>query len=63
MQIKPKWSETCKKHKTGNAQFFPVAGASNRQLTYLPLENVNTSYHTEFYQILTINVAWVQKRH
>ena len=37
----------------------PVAGGR----PFLPLENVNTSYHTEFHQILSINVAWVPKRH
>ena len=39
----------------------PVPAAGGRPI--LPLENVNTSYHTEFHQILTINVAWVPKRH
>ena len=39
----------------------PVPAAGGRPI--LPLENVNTSYHTEFHQILSINVAWVPKRH
>ena len=33
----------------------PVAGAGGRP--FLPLENVNTSYHSEFQQILSINVV------
>ena len=33
----------------------PVAGAGSRP--FLPLENVNTSYHSEFQQILSINVV------
>ena len=61
LQIDPKWSETCKKQETGDTEFSPVASASNRQSTNLPLENVDTNYHTKFPQILSINVAWVPK--
>ena len=59
LQIDPKWSETCKKQETGDTEFSPVASASNQQSTNLPLENVDTSYHIKFPQILSINVAWV----
>ena len=59
MQIDSKWSETRKKHEIGETEFLPVAGSR----PILTLKNVNTSYHTEFHQILTINVAWVAKRH
>ena len=34
---------------------MPVAVAGGRP--FLPLENVNTSYHSEFQQILSINVV------
>ena len=61
LQIVSKWSKTRKKHEIG--EFLPVAGAGSRRSTDFPLDNVNTSYHTEFHQILTINVALVPKRH
>ena len=51
-----------KKHEIGETEFLPVAGVGSRQSTVFPLDNVNTIYHTEFHQILTINVAWVPKR-
>ena len=63
LQIDSKWSETRKKHEIGETEFLPVAGAGSRRSTDFPLDNVNTSYHTEFHQILTINVALVPKRH
>ena len=63
LQIDSKWSKTRKKHETGKTEFLPVAGAGSRRSTDFPLDNVNTSYHTEFHQILTINVALVPKRH
>ena len=49
-----------KKHETGETEFLPVAGAGRRQIFHV--DNVNTSYHTEFYQFLSINVAWIKKR-
>ena len=63
LQIDSKWPETRKKHEIGETEFLPVAGAGSRRSTDFPLDNVNTSYHTEFHQILTINVALVPKRH
>ena len=63
LQIDSKRSKTRKKHETGKTEFLPVAGAGSRRSTDFPLDNVNTSYHTEFHQILTINVALVPKRH
>ena len=47
-QINSKWSESRKKHETGVA-------------TFLPLDNVNTSYQTECHQILSIDVACIKK--
>ena len=49
------------KSATPNFCRSPVPATGGRPI--FPLENVNTSYHTEFHQILTINVAWVPKRH
>ena len=46
LQIDPKWSETCKKHKTAD----PSAAADRRLI--FPVEYVNTSYHTTFHQNL-----------
>ena len=60
MQIDSKWSETHKKHETGETEFLPVTGAGGRQIFHV--DNVNTSYHTEFHQILSINVAWIKKK-
>ena len=34
LQIDSKWSETCKKDKTGNVKIFLVVGAGNWQLSY-----------------------------
>ena len=53
MQIDSKWSEMRKKHETTDAKFFrlPVSAAGGQ---IFPLDNVNTSYHTEFHQILSI---------
>ena len=42
-------------HETGDADFLLVPAAGDRP--FLPLENVNTSYHSEFQQILSINVV------
>ena len=39
----------------------PVPAAGGRQIFHV--DNVNTSYHTEFHQILSINVASAPKRH
>ena len=36
LQIDSKWSETRKKHKIGDAEFLPVAGAGNRRSTIFP---------------------------
>ena len=36
LQIDSKWSEMRKKHKIGDAEFLPVAGAGNRRSTYFP---------------------------
>ena len=60
LRIDSKWSETRKKHEIGETEFLPVPAAGGRQS--LPLDNVNTSYHTEFHQILSINVAWIKKK-
>ena len=38
----------------------PVPAAGGRQIFHV--DKVNTSYHTEFHQILSINVAWIKKR-
>ena len=54
LQIDTKWSEMRKKHKTDDTEFLPVTDAGSRP--FLPLENVITSYHSEFQQIPSINV-------
>ena len=36
LQIDSKWSEMRKKHKIGDAEFLPVAGAGNRRSTDFP---------------------------
>ena len=36
LQINSKWSETRKKHETGETEFFPVAGAGSRRTTNFP---------------------------
>ena len=36
LQIDSEWSETCKKYEIRDAEFLPVAGAGNLQLTNFP---------------------------
>jgi hypothetical protein len=36
LQIDSKWSETRKKHETGETEFLPVAGAGSRRTTNFP---------------------------
>ena len=59
LQIDTKWSEMRKKHKTDDTKFLPVVAsvpaAGGRP--FLPLEKVNTSYHSEFQQTQSINVV------
>ena len=59
----PNGLKRVKNMKPAKPNFYrsPVPAAGGRPI--LPLENVNTSYHTEFHQILSINVAWVPKKH
>jgi len=57
LRIDSKWSETHKKHKTGDAEYLLVAGSR----PFLYLDNVIASYHTEFHQILSIDKAVIQK--
>ena len=59
LQIDSKWSETRKKHETADPS---AAATADRHRPILPVEYVNTSYHTTFHQNISINVACVQKR-
>ena len=43
--------------KLGMQNFFQSLVLATGSLPILPLENVNTSYHSEFQQILSINVV------
>ena len=52
LQDDSKWSETRKiRNRRRQSVVMPI----------LPLENVNTSNHTEFYPIVSLYVAWVKK--
>ena len=54
LQIDSKWSETRKKHETADP-----SAADRRRRPILPVEYVDTSYHTTFHQNLTISVACI----
>ena len=62
LQIDSKWSETRKKHETADPSAAATADRRRRRRPILPVEYVNTSYHTIFHQNISINVACVQKR-
>ena len=62
LPINSKWSETRKKHKTADPSAAATADRRRRRRPILPVEYVNTSYHTTFHQNISINVACVQKR-
>ena len=62
LQIDSKWSETRKKHETADPSAAATADRRRRRRPILPVEYVNTSYHTTFHQNISINVACVQKR-
>ena len=61
-KIDSKWSETPKNTKPAMPNFhqLPVLAAGVRSISHV--EYVNTSYHTEFDQNLSINVACIHKR-
>ena len=62
LQIDSKWSETRKKHETADPSAAATADRRRRRRPILPVEYVNTSYHTTFHQNISINVACIQKR-
>ena len=62
LQIDSKWSETRKKHETADPSAAATADRRRRRRPILPVEYVNTSYHTTFHQNISINVACIHRK-